>query len=195
MREPSPTADKKRLRRRLRARRCNVTDEHRHIAANRAAMLVQELPDWPRATRVACYLATPEEFDCAPLLRAAQSDGKLTFLPGMAAGMLLHFLQYRAGDPLREDRFGIFQPVETAAAVSVIELDIMFMPLVGWNVHGVRLGMGAGYYDRALSGAKPGLMIGLGYDCQEYEHLPRDPWDVPLDYVLTETRAVKCIRE
>ncbi|MFN2328257.1 MAG: 5-formyltetrahydrofolate cyclo-ligase [Chromatocurvus sp.] len=193
MREATPTAEKQSLRRQLRARRRDVNEDQRQIAANRAATLVQRLPGWHQATRVACYLATPEEFDCSPLLLAAQSAGKYTFLPGMAQGTVLHFLQYTAGDSLREARYGIFQPMETAAAVSVTALDIMFLPLVAWNTRGMRLGMGAGYYDRALSDAKPALLVGVGYDCQEHDSLPREAWDVPMDYVLTGTRLVKCL--
>lgn len=195
MREPPPTADKQSLRNVLRARRRKVTADQRHTAANRAAALAQELPDWHRATHVACYLATPEEFDCSPLLLAAQNAGKHTFLPAMAQGTVLHFLPYSAGDSLQEARHGILQPVETGAAASVAALDIMFLPLVAWNAQGVRLGMGAGYYDRALSKARPGLLVGLGYDCQEHDSLPREAWDVPMDYMLTGTRLVKCRKQ
>lgn len=195
MREPSPPTDKQKLRRQLRARRQRVSENHRQVAAARAAIQVLELPGWRRATRVAGYLATDEEFDCSPLLLAAHSAGKQTFLPEMAPGTTLHFRKYSDGDSLREARYGIFQPMQTAAAVPVAALDIMFLPLIAWNAHGVRLGMGAGYYDRALCREKPGLLVGLGYDCQEYDALPYDTWDVPLDYVLTGSRLVKCIRD
>lgn len=194
MREPPPTTDKQRLRRQLRARRQHVPEDQRQVVAERAAIQLPELPGWSRATHVAGYLATREEFDCGPLLLAAQHAGKQTFLPDMAPGTTLHFRRYSAGDPLREARHGIFQPMQTAAAVPVSALDIMFLPLVAWNAHGVRLGMGAGYYDRALCREKPGLLVGLGYDCQEYDDLPYDSWDVPLDYVVTGSRLVKCMR-
>lgn len=194
MREPTPTTDKQRLRLQLRARRQRVSGDQRQVAAANAVVQVSELPDWHRATNVAGYLATREEFDCGPLLLTAQRAGKRTFLPGMAAGTTLHFRRYSAGDSLREARHGIYQPMPTAAEAPVATLNIMFLPLVGWNARGVRLGMGAGYYDRALYRERPGLLVGLGYDCQEYDDLPYDTWDVPLDYVLTGSRLVKCTR-
>ncbi len=195
MREPPTATDKSGLRRQLRARRQQVSDDERQVAAARAATQILELPGWRQARHVAGYLATPEEFDCSPLLLAAHSAGKQTFLPDMAPDTTLHFRRYSDGDPLREARYGISQPMSTAAAIPVSALDIMFLPLVAWNASGVRLGMGAGYYDRALCREKPGLLVGLGYDCQQYDALPYDSWDVPLDYVLTGSRLVKCIRD
>jgi 5-formyltetrahydrofolate cyclo-ligase len=47
--------------------------------------------------------------------------------------------------------------------------------------------MGAGYYDRTLAAARPRRLIGVAYDCQGVDALPREPWDVPLDGVLTDT--------
>lgn len=180
------------MRRQLRARRRQLPDDQRQSAANGAVTLLHDVLAWQRASRVACYLSTAEEFDCQPLLQAADAAGKQTFLPAVANDKTLRFLRYRQGDALQDDHYGIFQPVDSAAAISVAALDIMFMPLVGWHAKGVRLGMGAGYYDRALSAAKPRMLIGLGHDCQECNALPQDPWDVLLDYVLTGTRLVKC---
>lgn len=195
MREPPHATDKQRLRRQLRARRQRVSEDQRQLAAANAATQVLELPGWRRARHVAGYLATPEEFDCSPLLLAAHGAGKQTFLPDMAPGKTLHFRRYSDGDPLRQDRYGILQPMPTAATAPVAALDIMFLPLVAWNAQGTRLGMGAGYYDRALCGERPRLLVGLGYDCQEHDGLPCDTWDVPLDYVLTGSRLVKCVRD
>lgn len=184
--------DKQVLRRQLRALRRDIPSDYRHLAATRAAHLAETLPDWERARQVALYLATAEEFDCGPLQDAAWRNGKQTCLPAMGAGTLLHFRRYSAGDALHADRYGIRQPAETAEAVMVGSLDIMFLPLVGWSAQGTRLGMGAGYYDRALAAARPHALVGLGYDCQECDTLPSDPWDVSLDYVLTESRLVLC---
>ena len=58
---------------------------------------------------------------------------------------------------------------------NIARLDVMFLPLVGWDQEGTRLGMGAGYYDRALASARPGVLVGLGYDCQESDACPENP--------------------
>ncbi|MEQ8516862.1 MAG: 5-formyltetrahydrofolate cyclo-ligase [Chromatocurvus sp.] len=185
--------NKQQLRRQLRKRRGDISPDLRRAAAMRAVGLIGQLPGWNTASRVAGYLALPEEFDCGPLLDAARRGSREIYLPGMTAANDLQFRRYGADDALLEGRFGIRQPQERAAAAEVAALDIMFLPLVGWNLRGTRLGMGAGFYDRTLAAEKPGLLVGLGYDCQEFDNLPRDPWDIALDYILTESRLVACV--
>jgi len=70
------------------------------------------------------------------------------------------------------------------------------MPLLGFDNEGSRLGMGGGYYDRALSfkhseeqPSKP-LLIGLAYSFQQIEGLQSDTWDVPLDVIITEETII-----
>ncbi|MFN2287655.1 MAG: 5-formyltetrahydrofolate cyclo-ligase [Chromatocurvus sp.] len=185
---------KQQVRSQLRTRRREISSDRRHSASKRAACLVDQLPDWRKSHFVAAYLAMPEEFDCGPLLNAAWHCGKQIYLPGITQENTLQFLRYSADDALRTDRYGIHQPLHSAARANIARLDVMFLPLVGWDQEGTRLGMGAGYYDRALASARPGVLVGLGYDCQESDALPREPWDVPLDYVLTESRLIRCAR-
>lgn len=186
------STEKQALRKMLRERRRGISQDHRQLAALGVARLAENLPTWNAAYRLGCYLATPEELDCDPLITAAWGAGKQTFLPTMGSGKQLLFRRYCTGDVLRERRYGIRQPIETASPVNVEALDILFLPLVGWNVGGERLGMGGGYYDRTLEKARPGLLVGLGYDCQEYDELAPEQWDVPVDYILTGSRLVTC---
>jgi 5-formyltetrahydrofolate cyclo-ligase len=72
------------------------------------------------------------------------------------------------------------------------ELDLILLPLVAFDESGQRLGMGGGFFDRSLAflawrqhWRKPHL-IGLAYDFQKVAALPREPWDVPLDAVVTD---------
>ena len=185
---------KQQVRLQLRALRRDIHPEMRYRAASAAACLVDQLPDWRSAHLVAAYLAMPDEFDCSPLLNAAWNCGKQIYLPGITQENTLQFLCYSPDDALRTDRYGIRQPLDSAARTNIDRLDLMFLPLVGWDQEGTRLGMGAGYYDRALASARPGVLVGLGYDCQESDDLRREPWDVPLDYVLTESRLIRCAR-
>ena len=70
------------------------------------------------------------------------------------------------------------------------ELDVIICPLVAVDKHGNRMGMGGGFYDTTLgksyrSGVKKPLKIGWCYDFQVVEQLARQPWDVPLDGLIT----------
>ncbi len=72
------------------------------------------------------------------------------------------------------------------------KLDLILLPLVGFDTHCHRLGMGKGFYDRSLEflnhrqhWRKPHI-LGLAHDFQRVESLPADPWDVPLQGVVTD---------
>ena len=80
--------------------------------------------------------------------------------------------------------YGLRQPV--AADDSVVP-DIILTPLVGFDSHCNRLGQGAGHYDRAFALWPDALRIGIAWSVQQVDALPRDPWDVPLHLIVTET--------
>jgi 5-formyltetrahydrofolate cyclo-ligase len=59
--------------------------------------------------------------------------------------------------------------------------------VVGWDLFCNRLGMGSGFYDRTLSGARGPLLVGLAHECQRVEKIPRESWDIGMDYIATDT--------
>jgi len=66
-------------------------------------------------------------------------------------------------------------------------MDVLLLPLLGFDSQGTRLGQGGGYYDRALSHCRfRPYRIGLGYAAQQVQTLPHEPWDQRLDAVITE---------
>ncbi len=93
------------------------------------------------------------------------------------------------------DKF--LQPLSTADQVAP---DIILMPLLGFDRQGSRVGQGAGYYDRALAQQSDPLRIAIAWSVQEFESLPADPWDMPLDAILTEAEWIipetsRCAKE
>jgi 5-formyltetrahydrofolate cyclo-ligase len=97
----------------------------------------------------------------------------------------------------RLNRLGIHEP-EGSSTIGARWLDVVFLPLVGFDAHGVRLGMGGGYYDRAFAFRlwrkvwHAPRLIGLAYSFQQVERLTAAPHDVRLDAVVTEERIVQC---
>lgn len=93
-----------------------------------------------------------------------------------------------------KNTYGIWEPrIAFEDCLDARNLDIVFLPLVGFDARGHRLGTGAGYYDATLGLAKPRpLCVGLGFNAQEVnEGIPNDPWDIPLDFMVTETRVIQ----
>ena len=65
--------------------------------------------------------------------------------------------------------------------------------MVAWDARGGRLGRGGGFYDRLFAELTNGVTrVGLAYEFQECPEIPCEPWDVCLDYVITERRVVGC---
>lgn len=107
----------------------------------------------------------------------------------------LWFLPYRPGEPLHPNRFGIPEPSRHRGRIGPPwNLDLLLVPLVGFDADCNRIGMGGGFYDRTLAylrhrthWRRPRL-IGIAHECQRVEQIHPRTWDIPLDAVATEQR-------
>jgi len=136
------------------------------------------------ATLIAGYARSGSEVDPAGLLEDAARRGKTIALPWLADGTApLAFRKWTPDDPLELAPFGFRQP---AASAPMCRPDVILTPLLGFDRAMNRLGQGAGHYDRAFAALPDSLRIGLAWSAQECGALTPDPWDMPLDAVLTE---------
>ncbi len=193
--------DKSALRRQLKAARNAVDPQARRQAARAAARLALRAGILLRARRIGFYLPQHGEFDVRPLMNQALWMGRTACLPVLPArGRVMRFGRLLDGVRMAPNRYGIPEPVD-GRPLRARQLDLLLMPLVGFDLAGRRLGMGGGYYDATLAfmrhrrhWRKPRL-VGVAYECQRVETLPDDPWDMPLDAVLTEKRLYRFDRE
>lgn len=195
---PMTDADTRRpLRVALRERRRAVPVRERLDAA--AALAAQLLPELAgHAGRIAGYWAVGGELP----LHAVQSALPATLqwcLPLLHTDGRLRFAEWRAGEALATNRFGIPEPAG-GARFDAQDLAVVLVPLLAFDDHGQRLGQGGGWYDRSFAfcraedrtagAASSSLdpaprLIGIAYDWQRVERLDAGPWDVPLDAVAT----------
>ncbi|MEB0109397.1 5-formyltetrahydrofolate cyclo-ligase [Pseudomonas sp. MH9.3] len=194
MTEPAPLS-RPQLRRMLRkARHALTPSEQRQAALGLYRQLAQH-PLFRRAKHISLYLPTDGEIDPRLLLRAAQRRGKATYLPVLSAWprTKMVFQRVRPGEALRPNRFRILEPrVNARRQRKVWALDLVLLPLVGFDDVGGRLGMGGGFYDRSLAylarrrhWRKPTL-LGLAHECQKVDRLAQASWDVPLAGTVTD---------
>ncbi|MEX0899593.1 MAG: 5-formyltetrahydrofolate cyclo-ligase [Gammaproteobacteria bacterium] len=180
------------LRASLRARRRAQPQTFREQAALAAAAALAGTSPGRNARRIAAFVAVDAELDPGPFIATAREAGRQVFLPvlGPRPGCL-SFVRAEAGDRLEPNRYGIPEP-RPGVTVDAQFLDLVLVPLLGFDETGNRLGMGAGYYDRTFEFRRGRrhwlgpLLIGFGYECQRIDTLPAMPWDVPLDGVVTE---------
>ncbi len=194
----SETAERKRtLRSQLRERRRGLDPTARAAAdsaINRAILeLAGELPDGA----VAAFRAFDGEPDLSSALVELARLGRQVALPVLEREPAPVHLRFRAWNPaavLERNGFGIDEPRD-GQPVSLDEIGLLLVPLVGWDRAGGRLGMGAGYYDRALAGragdSRP-LRAGIAYAAQRVERIPTDIHDVRLHLVISEEGRFTC---
>jgi 5-formyltetrahydrofolate cyclo-ligase len=183
------------LRRMLRKARRALTPSQQRQAARGLYKQLAQHPLFRRAKHISLYLPTDGEIDPRVLLRAAQRRGKATYLPVLSAWprTKMVFQRIRPGEKLKPNRFRILEPRHNLARQrKVWALDLVLLPLVGFDDVGGRLGMGGGFYDRSLAylarrknWRKPTL-LGLAHECQKVERLAQASWDVPLLGTVTD---------
>jgi 5-formyltetrahydrofolate cyclo-ligase len=178
------------LRRLLLARRASLPPAARAAAERLIRAHVSRLRWLRPGAAVGLYVARGSEVATALLRRLARERGCYVFLPRIIS-YDLHRCVFAPDStaPLRLSRFGIAEPTGSARR-NVRALNLVLMPLVGFDNEGNRLGNGAGYYDRLLSfrrgrrGAP--LLVGLAFECQRCPAIEAAAHDVPLDAVITE---------
>lgn len=190
-----PTPEVRATRRRLRELRLALGPAERAAAERAIRAALVRLGVFRRGAHVALYVPMRGEVDLRPCLEVARRQGSHVYVPRVVSRRRrqMLFAPWTAGGAHRTNAFGILEPGSAAGVRPVIGLDAVILPLVGFDASGNRLGMGAGFYDRALrrrldrsaTWRRPRL-IGVAYACQQLPAIPASPWDVPLDVVVTE---------
>jgi 5-formyltetrahydrofolate cyclo-ligase len=178
------------LRSQLRAARRAVDPATRALAAKRVAEHLDRLFHLRAGQRIALYAALPEELDTGPLTGLARARGCLVYLPRIdRRTMRIHFTL--AEGATRANHLGIDEPAG-ARGIGARWLDLVILPLVGFDAHGMRLGMGGGYYDRTFAflnlrtAWRAPRLVGIAYELQRIDRIEPAPHDVRLDAVVTE---------
>lgn len=158
------------------------------------------------AQSIALYMPLNQEVDTSALLFDALKAGKRIFLP-VINEKRLDFVLFSRQTRLRTKRFGVLEPhdYEQNQVGDLLGMDLLILPVVGYDRQGGRLGYGGGYYDRTLAPLKtsraatmgrdysarrdkslPPVLVGLAFSMQEIPPLSLAPHDVTLDFMATE---------
>ena len=87
--------------------------------------------------------------------------------------------------------FAIPEPIELMK-IAYKSIDVVLVPGLAFDKEGYRLGYGYGFYDVFLRKVPKALKIGLAFDFQIVDKVPREGHDVPVDIIVTEERIVEC---
>jgi 5-formyltetrahydrofolate cyclo-ligase len=181
------------LRKQLRAARRSLSAaEHRRRSMSAAEKLMRHRL-FSAGKRIALYLPFDGELDTSALISAAQLRGVELFVPVIADRRHRRMRFYPLVGETKPGVFGISVPRFRGTPISPQWMDLIIIPLVGVDGDGRRLGLGGGFYDRALDFRRrrrywkgPHLM-GLAFDCQRTRVQFAEAWDVRLNSLATES--------
>lgn len=183
-------------RRELRGRRRALSVQAQRVAARKLAQRLRTLPALKSARHVALYWPNDGEID-PRLLQRLKLRHQHIYLPVLHAcpANTLRFVRWGRGERLAKNRFGIPEP-HPAHSRPARAMDVILLPLVGFDAQGNRLGMGGGFYDRTLAFLRRvprpfPLLVGVAHACQQVDLLETAPWDVPLALIVTDKKRIR----
>ena len=134
--------------------------------------------------RVAFCWPIKNEYDARHFARTLRSRGSLTALPVVVAPRQpLLFREWHPGVELAKGAMDIPYPASSAEVVP----EAVLLPMNGWDAKGYRLGYGAAFFDRTLASLeRRPVVIGVSYEQARLDTIHPQPWDIPVDYLVTE---------
>ena len=186
---------KKALRQKLRQKRKSLTPAQQQQASMDLLKNLSSELIWRKSNHIAVYLARDGEIDPKLLVEEGWKCGKQFYLPVIDPlnRNTLTFLPWEPNTITITNKFGIPEPdVRFYKPRTVWTLDLVLLPLTGFDASGKRMGMGGGFYDRTFSfigkGTRPRQpsLMGLAHECQRVDKIPVDNWDIPLSKIFTD---------
>lgn len=189
------TPDIQSLRVKIRKKRSALSSHRTSQASTQICRLIIDANLIRDKKHIAFYYPHGGEIDPGLLLAQALKMNKHCYLPVLHqdGSNQLGFVPFQPGCELKPNRYGIPEPAhKPGELISAQQLELVLLPLTGYDLQGNRVGMGKGYYDRTFAFLKnrerPGkpLLIGLAYSFQQVSKLTPQNWDIPLDGIVNE---------
>lgn len=190
--------DTRTLRQQLREQRCALSAEAQADAGRQLNAQLQALDVVRQAEHIGLYLVNDGEIDPEYFMQWVFDQSKHCYLPILnQRDEPMSFAEFNPDSTLKMNRFNIPEPVVPRhARLNASELNLILMPLVAFDHQGNRIGMGGGFYDRTLAFKRqhpyyqrPAL-LGLAHEFQRVDKIEPAAWDIPLDGIATEKRAL-----
>lgn len=177
---------KEQFRHRMKENRASLTDNQREEKNQRIQERLLSLPLFYDAKKIFIFLNFRDEVRTEGIIQEALARGQRICLPKVVGKEMVAIEVFSLAH-LVPNKMGIFEP----EGDSVEDMDLIVCPGLAFDKKGYRMGYGGGYYDRFLT-AHPCPTLGLGYDLQWVEEVPRESYDVAVDYFLSESYFFNC---
>jgi len=177
------------LRAEARRRLRTLSEAEREVAEAEIDRRVWTVPEVAAARTLLLFADLPEEVTTDAIAADALRRGVTVVYPRTlpdSRTMTLH--RVASLDHLLTGNYGIREPDPARCpTIPESEIEAALVPGLGWDRAGNRLGRGAGYYDRLFASPEwRGFRCGIFFSFQEMDHIPTEPWDLPLEAVVTD---------
>jgi 5-formyltetrahydrofolate cyclo-ligase len=172
-----------------------MTDKEYQERSAQIATKLFNHPAWKDATTIGITVSRRREIDTFFIIEHAWNEGKKIAVPKcVLKNNGLDFRELTSFDQLEVVYMDLKEPsLLKTQAVDAEKIDLLIVPGLAFDRSGYRIGYGGGYYDRYLS-TYANKTLALAFECQIVEKLPREPFDLPVEEIITEEKiyAVKC---
>lgn len=154
------------------------------------------LEEFKKAKNIMFYVSFNDEAGTREAIKELLAKKEKTIIVPYVVGdnPILQLSELKNFDWLEVKTFGILEPKELyIREFNYEKLDLVIVPGIVFGRNGYRIGYGHGYYDRFLKKlGKNVKKIGLSFELQVVDEIPKEEHDVPVDYVITEKGVMKC---
>ncbi len=186
--------NKQEIRRSMASARDRIPGRERQSRSQSIERHLITLEVYQKAAVLLAYASFRSEADTMGLIRTALEAGKRVAVPVCVPNEAQILpCEIKSPDELMPGHWGIPEPPRhLQRKIRVGEIDLAVIPGLAFDRHFNRLGYGAGYYDRFLPKMRrDAAKIGIGFSFQLVDQLPADPFDVPLDGIITDFDQIR----
>lgn len=146
------------------------------------------------ADTIMTFISFSDEVDTHDFIKKSINNGKRIVVPiTLPKTKELRPSHVKDFNELEPGFYNILTPKEEYVRyIDPKEIDLVIVPGVGFDPSGYRVGYGGGYYDRFLSKLPNVVKIAIAFDLQIIDKVPKEDFDIPVDYIITEKEVINC---
>jgi 5-formyltetrahydrofolate cyclo-ligase len=187
---------KEQLRKRLMEKRKSLTKGFVFEKSELIKQKLFNLDEFKMASTILFYVSYDNEVFTHNMIRDSISFGKKVVVPiSIIEERSLLLSRLEKFEDLVVGSYDILEPrPDKIKVIPINKIDLMFVPGVGFDSNGHRIGHGKGYYDNLLKISKSHMHIGLAFEFQIVDRIPIESHDLPVEKIITEKRIINCLK-
>lgn len=187
LRQKKMLTEKKILRKEMISRRKNLSVEERKNFSRQIIKKFLATPIYKKSSVIMAYMPMADEVQLQEFFADAFKKKKILAIPFIVERGIIKPVILPNLEVLEVGEFGILTVKKNFREfIDEKKIDCIIVPGAAFDIHGNRLGLGGGYYDRFLKSVENAKKIALAFDFQVTENLPTESHDMSVDLIITE---------